>query len=172
MALRRKDEDAAKFLEVDASMQGTLAFKDPVNLQINGRFEGALQTRGSLIIGERAQVQASVEGEAITVAGRLQGDIKASQRLELRATARIIGNITTPTLVVQEGAVIQGQCDMLSGRKGQMMTVDELARYLEVDKRAVVDWAGSGRLPGIREGESWTFDRAKIDEWVANEKIR
>lgn len=176
MALRRRvEEDAAsKFLEVDASMQGSLAFKDPVNLQINGRFEGTLSTRGHLIIGQRAHVQANVEGEAIVIAGELHGDVKASERLELRATARVIGNLQAPALLVQEGAIIQGQCDMLTGRKGsgEFMSVDELARYLEVDKRAILDWAGSGRLPGVRDGDSWKFDRAQIDEWVANEKIR
>src|SRR3989338_8047511 len=114
MALRRRGEieAASKFLEVDASMQGSLVFKDPVNLQINGRFEGTLQTRGHLIIGERAHVQANVEGEAIIVAGELHGDIKASERLELRSTARVFGELHTPALLVHEGAVIQGQGDM------------------------------------------------------------
>jgi len=49
---RRKDEEfAEKILDVDASMQGTLAFKDPVNLRINGKFDGKLDTKGSLTIG-------------------------------------------------------------------------------------------------------------------------
>ena len=176
MALRRRgeDEQANKFLEVDASMQGSMIFKDPVNLQINGKFEGSLQTRGHLIIGERAQVTANVDGEGIVVAGQLTGDVTATERLELRGTARVIGTIKTPRLLVQEGAVIQGQCDMTSGRKGggDTFTVEELARYLEVDKRAVLDWAASGRLPAAREGDSWKFERNKIDEWIANEEIR
>ena len=49
MAIRRRDETgsgAEKWLEVDASMIGTLTFKDSVNLQINGRFEGTLDTKG------------------------------------------------------------------------------------------------------------------------------
>ena len=174
MALRRREEEANKFLEVDASMQGSLVFKDPVNLQINGRFEGSLQTRGNLIIGERASVEASVTGDAIVIAGQLQGDVTATERLELRATARMTGKISTPSLLVQQGAIIQGQCDMLSGRKAgsDWLGIEELARYLEVDQRAVLDWVASGRLPGVRDGETWTFDRTKIDEWIANEKIR
>ena len=53
MALRRKpDEDGQlRLLEVDASMAGTLSFKDPVNLQINGQFEGSLDVRGVLTVG-------------------------------------------------------------------------------------------------------------------------
>ena len=52
MRRRREEEPKEKILDVDASMQGTLSFKDPVNLRINGKFEGKLQTKGSLTIGE------------------------------------------------------------------------------------------------------------------------
>ena len=54
MAIRRRgDASDEKVLEVDASMTGTLTFKDPVNLRINGRFDGTLDTKGSLTIGEK-----------------------------------------------------------------------------------------------------------------------
>ncbi len=173
MAFRQREEQDTKFLEVTASMQGSLAFNDPVNLRINGRFEGTLQTYGALIIGERAQVRANIEGDTIVVAGQLQGELKARQRLELRATARVTGAVTTPTLLVEEGASFDGRCDMTSGRStATFFTVEELARYLEMEQRVVVEWAKSGRLPALREGEAWKFERAKIEEWVANEKVR
>ena len=56
MAKKERIED--KILDVDARMQGTIIFKDPVNLRINGSFEGKLETRGRLTIGENARVGA------------------------------------------------------------------------------------------------------------------
>ncbi len=47
-----------KILDVDASMQGSLTFRDPVNLRINGKFEGSLDTKGELTVGENAHIQA------------------------------------------------------------------------------------------------------------------
>ena len=59
MGKRDKKHEVEKTLDVDASMQGSLIFKDPVNLKINGRFEGTLNTKGNLMIGEHATVNAA-----------------------------------------------------------------------------------------------------------------
>jgi len=176
MALgRQKQTDAGgeKWLEVDASMTGTLTFKDPVNLLINGRFEGTLDTKGNLSIGEKAQVKATIQGESITIGGTVTGNVTATSRVELLPTARLTGRITSPRVVMQEGAVLQGSLEMVGGRgESAWMTVDELARYLEVDAATIAEWAQGGRLPARREGEQWRFERSRIEEWLAHEKVK
>lgn len=176
MALRRQrseDSGGERWLEVDASMTGTLAFKDPVNLQINGQFEGALDTKGNLSIGERARVKATIQGEAITVSGTVDGAIVASSRLELLATARVTGKVSAPRIVMHDGAVLHGTLDMIGAQAdGSWMSLDDLARYLEVDVATVSQWAQAGRLPGERDSGQWRFERAKVEEWVAHEKIK
>ena len=69
MGKKDKRHEAEKILDVDAAMQGSLIFKDPVNLRINGRFEGTLNTKGSLMIGENAVVDADISGDSIVIAG-------------------------------------------------------------------------------------------------------
>lgn len=175
MALRRRPEDehAVKWLEVDASMTGTLSFKDPVNLQINGRFEGTLDTKGALAIGEKAQVKATIRGEEIVIAGTVDGTVTASRRLELAGTARVIGKVSTPKLVIQEGAVLHGTCEMAETHaEAPSMGLEDLARYLEVEASTVIEWAQAGRLPAQREGGQWRFDRKQVEEWLAREKIK
>jgi len=176
MALGRsksQESGAEKWLEVDASMTGTLAFKDPVNLQINGRFEGTLDTKGHLLIGEKAQVKATIHGESITIEGLVTGTITATTRVECRSTARVTGKVSTPRLVMQEGAMLHGTLEMMTERgESSGMTIEELARYLEVDAATVAQWAQAGRLPAQRDGEQWRFDRAKIEDWLAHERIK
>ena len=53
-----------------------------------------------------------------------------------------------------------------------IMTPDDLAKYLEVETTLVHEWASSGKLPGTKSGDAWRFERAKIDEWVAQGKIK
>lgn len=176
MALRRqREEDAGgeRWLEVDASMTGTLTFKDPVNLQINGQFEGTLDTKGNLSIGDKAKVKATIRGESISIGGSVNGTITASTRVELQSTARVNGKISSPRVVMHDGAVLHGTLEML-GVAGERswMTSDELARYLEVDASTVMQWAQSGRLPALQEGPEWRFERGKIEEWLAHEKIK
>ena len=168
----REDQTQPRLLEVDASMTGTLSFKDPVNLQINGQFDGTLETKGDLLIGEKARVKATIHGERLRIAGRVDGTIMA-QRVELLSTARVIGKITAPTLIVQEGAVFHGAREMVSETaEPQSLSLEELARFLEVDASTILEWAESGRLPAQREGGVWRFNKQRVEEWLAQEKIR
>ena len=175
LPLRRKPAEPpeVKWLDVSAAMTGSLSFKDPVNLQINGQFEGTLETRGQLAIGEQANVRATIRGETISVAGTVEGSITASGRLELLRTARVIGKVAAAVLVVQEGAVLHGTCEMLPAPlESASMSLEELARYLEVDGATILEWAQAGRLPGELEGDIWRFERRRVDEWIVQEKIR
>ncbi|MBI3320525.1 MAG: polymer-forming cytoskeletal protein, partial [Candidatus Omnitrophica bacterium] len=64
--MRRKEAQAPiqeKILDVTANMQGEISFKDPVNLHIQGTFEGKLHTKGQLTVGKTAQVKADIEGD-------------------------------------------------------------------------------------------------------------
>lgn len=174
----RRHEVAEKILDVDASMQGTLIFKDSVNLKINGRFEGVLNTKGNLMIGEHAVVNADITGESIVIAGKVHGNVLAIKDLKLIAPACVVGDIRTPLLSVAEGAVLEGTCKMLSPSRTEhpsrpnTMTPEELAKYLEVDSSVINEWVSSGKLPATKEGDSWRFDRSKIDEWVAATKTK
>ena len=177
MAFRRRpvnEASRAQRLEVDASMSGTLRFKDLVNLQINGRFEGTLETKGNLTIGEHARVQASIHGEEVVVNGTVDGTITAFVRVELSATARVVGKISSPKLIVHEGAVFHGTSEMIASPRPepQWLTAEELASYLEVEAPTVVGWAKAGRLPAQHEGGQWRFNRQQVEEWLAQEKIR
>lgn len=177
---KRDRRDAAeKVLDVDASMQGSMVFKDPVNLRINGRFEGTLHTKGNLMIGEHAVVDADIYGDSIVIAGKVNGNICAVKDLKLIAPAHVVGEVNTPVLSVAEGAVIDGTIRMLAKHSPDansaaqnIMSPEELSKYLEVEVNMVLDWVNSGKLPGIREGNAWKFERSRIDEWVASGKIK
>ncbi len=165
MAFKKKVLEE-KVLDVDAAMQGTLTFKDPVNLRINGKFEGNLETRGNLTIGQTASVAANIVGDDIIVGGKVKGRIIAKERLTLLPSAVVEGDIFPTRLNVTEGAVLEGKCSMLS----DYLNSEELARYLEVDLNSIMEWANSGKMPGRREGNNWRFQRKEIDNWVASGK--
>ena len=176
MRRRREEEIKEKILDVDASMQGTLAFRDPVNLRINGKFEGKLDTKGSLTIGEHAVVNADINGENVTVAGRVNGDIKA-EKVKLVAPAYVVGDVKTAVLGVEEGAILEGHCNMIEDKKlskgnQDTLTIDEVAKYLEVDKAVVVEWADTGKLPAKKETSGWRFNKSKIEDWLTSERIK
>ena len=53
-----------------------------------------------------------------------------------------------------------------------MLSAEEIAKYLEVDTSMIFEWVNAGKLPGVKEKNTWKFDRAKVDEWIANGKVK
>ncbi|MDD3296256.1 MAG: polymer-forming cytoskeletal protein [Candidatus Omnitrophica bacterium] len=160
MAKRRMDE---KVLDVDAAMQGSLVFSDPVNLRINGKFEGNLTTKGNLIIGSSAEVKADIIGEAVTVAGNVKGNIRASEILRLVSTAQVVGDIQAPKLSIEEGAVFNGKSRMLESQ----ISLSELSDYLSIEEGKIMEWVDGGKIPVEKEGNKLLFDRKQVEEWIA-----
>ncbi len=162
--IKRKEE--LKLLDVDATMQGSLVFSDPVNLRINGRFEGTLKAKGTLRIGEKASVSAEIEGENIIIAGYVTGKIKASQLVALTSTASVQADITTTKLSIEEGAIFNGKCSM----KGEKINLAELSDYLSVDESKIMEWVNTGKIPARKENDTLVFDRREVEAWIGQNR--
>lgn len=163
MAKKREEE---KILDVNAAMQGSLVFSEPVNLRISGRFEGNLKTKGNLIIGEGAVISADIEGENIVISGLVRGKIKSTAVVSITSTANVYGDIETPKLSIQEGAVFNGKCKMFI----EKITLPELAEYLSVESSKILEWVNNGRLPAQKEGNEFVFDRKEVELWVSQNR--
>jgi len=88
--------------------QGRLTFVG--TLAMNGKFHGELLTADTLLLGQKGEVEAEVQVAVGIISGQIKGNIAGRERIELSRTARIFGNIVTPVLVLEEGAVFDGQC--------------------------------------------------------------
>ena len=83
------------------------------DLYIDGKVDGTIELRGNnLTIGPNGQVKASVIAKGVTIAGNLEGNINATDRLELRKTAVVLGDVATQRVSIEEGAYIKGKVDI------------------------------------------------------------
>ena len=178
MMRRREKEMQAltqeKILDVTASMQGEISFKDPVNLHIQGTFEGKLRTKGQLTVGKTAQVNAEIEGDTITIAGKVSGTIIARELLKVTSTGECVGKIHVLKLSVEEGGILHGHCEMVheaSTPSVWKMSAEEAAQYLEVDVATITEWAVVGKIPAMNEESGWKFDKAALEAWVNQQKL-
>lgn len=111
--LRTASDDgsgSSAFLGKGSRVVGKLSFEGPA--RIEGTVEGEILAQDTLTIGEGAVVNAQITGNAVIVHGRVTGDVTARKKLEIRAPGRLHGNIATPSLVIHEGVVFEGQCTM------------------------------------------------------------
>jgi cytoskeletal protein CcmA (bactofilin family) len=111
------------YLDSGSKISGKLSFEGPT--RIDGQVDGEIVAKDILIIGESAVVTAQIKAASITIAGKVSGDITAAQRIEIRPSAKVLGNLTAPTLVVHEGALFEGHCSMQpdAAREDRKVTV-------------------------------------------------
>jgi cytoskeletal protein CcmA (bactofilin family) len=100
---------AATYLDRGTKISGKLHFESAAH--IDGNIDGEIDGT-EITFGESAVATAQIRADSIVVAGKVKGDITATQRIELRQTAKIIGNITAPKVIAHDGAVFEGHCSM------------------------------------------------------------
>lgn len=101
------------FLGEGTSFKGTLTFEGTV--RIDGRLEGEIFTKDMLVIGEGAQVNASIHAGVVVIGGTVHGNVTAERKVEINPTGRLYGNVSTPSLVIEEGVIFEGSCTMGRG---------------------------------------------------------
>ena len=107
-----KDGTLSGFVGSGTVLTGEASFRGM--LRVDGHVTGRVTSEdGTLIIGTGGQVDADIEVVVATINGTVNGDVIARQRLELGRAARVNGNIQTPALVVEQGAIFEGSCRMV-----------------------------------------------------------
>lgn len=89
-------------------IEGTFSFDEPVC--IDGTLTGQIQSSSVLIVGEQAEVNAKIEVGGIIILGKVRGEIKAKELVEIRSTGELIADVYCPRFVIEDGASFNGYC--------------------------------------------------------------
>ncbi len=110
------------FIDQGSEFEGKLSFKDTV--RIDGRFRGEISSENTLIVGESGEIDASIRSQNVVISGAVVGNLCASAKVVLYKTARINGDIETACLVVEDGAVLNGQVKMGKSGGGSLKAIE------------------------------------------------
>ena len=105
-----EQEEWTGFLDQGVKFEGRL--EAPGTFRIDSAVQGAIISRDTLILGEHSSVQGQVHGNRVVIGGRFEGEIDAKATVVIRTNAIVTGEIRTPCLVIEPGAVFDGQCHM------------------------------------------------------------
>jgi len=98
------------FIDQGSNFEGKLSFKDTV--RIDGGFKGEITSENTLIVGESGDVEALIKSKTVVVSGIVVGNISAAEQVVLHKSAKIDGDIETPSIMVEKGAVFNGRLSM------------------------------------------------------------
>lgn len=108
--MKNKGGELNGFLDRGATFRGELDFED--TMRIDGRFNGRITSKNELIVGESAHIEGDIHVGRIAISGTVVGTIKADQRVEIHRNGKVFSDIDTPALIIEEGAIFQGNCVM------------------------------------------------------------
>ncbi len=121
--MKGKSGDLNGFLDKGSAFRGELEFED--TLRVDGRFNGKITSKNELIVGETAHVEGEVHVGRIAISGTIEGTLVADEKIEIHRTGKVYGKVQTPTLIVEEGAILQGEISMGTKRENRPVPVDE-----------------------------------------------
>ena len=114
-------ENITTYIGKDTEFEGKLKFYGTI--RIDGHFKGEIMGEGTLIVGEGATIEADIHVSQIFNSGSIKGDVSADNKIEIRAPGKILGNIQAPSIVINEGATIEGNCRMHGAAKKEERTL-------------------------------------------------
>ena len=108
--MKKNDAEIKAYMGEDTVFNGLLNYSGTV--RIDGKFEGQVITEDTLIIGETGHLMAEISAGTIICMGYVEGNLMASQKIEIHSTSKVVGNIKSPALNIELGGVFDGTCDM------------------------------------------------------------
>ncbi len=116
--LFRREEDSVSqrtgevhtLLGKGSEFEGKLTFEGQV--RIDGKFNGQIVTKDVLVIGDGARVNAEIQAGTVIINGQVEGNVKATQVIELKTPGRVKGNLETPSLSMDRGVIFEGSLKM------------------------------------------------------------
>ncbi|MBM4306476.1 MAG: polymer-forming cytoskeletal protein [Deltaproteobacteria bacterium] len=106
-------EEISAFLGKETLFEGKMTFQGVFRL--DGRFEGEIFESGTLIVGESAHIKGKIGVKMIIINGYVEGELHAVERIEIHSTGKFSGTLITPSLIINDGGILNGHCKMESG---------------------------------------------------------
>ena len=124
--LERREVNA--FMGAETFFEGKLTYTGAVRL--DGRFKGVIRSDDTLIVGDTGRIEGEIHVGITIIQGEVVGNVYGKERVELHHPGRMIGNITAPIVVMDEGAVFEGNCKMkkkedIKGKKDEKKKDEE-----------------------------------------------
>src|SRR5713226_5142245 len=105
-----KQNELNGFLDKGSDLKGELRFE--THFRVHGRFTGNVVSAGELVVGEGGELEGDLQVGELLVSGTLRGSVRATRKIQITATGRVYADLDTPSLLMEDGAFLEGRCSM------------------------------------------------------------
>ncbi len=144
-----RSEPTALTAYIDQGVEFSGKLRSKGSVRIDGQIKGEVRSGQTVIVGETAMVQAKVAAECVIISGEVHGDIDAKKKITLDKNARVTGNLSTPGIVIEEGARLRGQI-VIGAEDEPAAQPDAHSEPPDKTTDTAISRAGTGRRRGAR----------------------
>lgn len=154
--------EAASVVDRNSSFEGT--FRSQKDLRVEGEVKGTISCDGTLFVAEGAMISATIDAEHLTVAGDVHGEVRCRGRLQILPSGRVRARVETGSLIIQEGAVYEGQLEMAGIERATPRPLRSRQSPVSIEAAAAERQSSSGSTFIRRLGSSETaWDSGEAD---------
>jgi len=102
------EDQSIAFIGKDAEFEGVMESCGIVT--IDGRFKGKISSKGTIIVGVEGKIESDIHVADIVIFGEIHGNIIAENKIDVRASGKVFGDIESPTIMIERGSIIKGNC--------------------------------------------------------------
>ena len=111
-------ENLSTIIAKDSVFTGDMEVKG--TLRVDGRIKGRILCDETVSIGATGEVEAEIDAKMVIVAGTVVGNIRTSEKIEMQAKAKVLGDVSTKNIVIEQGAIFHGSCQMKGVKEGEI----------------------------------------------------
>jgi len=111
-------ENLSTIIAKDSVFTGDMEVKG--TLRVDGRIKGRILCDETVSIGATGEVEAEIDAKIVIVAGTVVGNIRTSEKIEMQAKAKVMGDVSTKNIVIEQGAIFHGSCQMKGVKEGEI----------------------------------------------------
>ncbi len=105
------DDDLLGLVEPGMELEGKMTFNSGM-VRLNAHYKGEIRCQGLVVVAEQGELEAEIHAKVVSISGKVKGSVHASERLEIKETGIVLGDVFTPCLTVEPGGYFDGQCHM------------------------------------------------------------
>ncbi len=105
------EDDLVGLLEPGVEVEGTVKVSSGM-IRLNSHFKGQIGSEGTVVVADQGEIEGEIRAKFISITGKVKGTVHASERLEIQEHGVVLGDIYTPSLVIDPGGYFDGQCHM------------------------------------------------------------
>lgn len=103
-------DSAQSYIGEGTTVEGKIVCEG--SLRVDGKVKGEIEAKGIVTVGEKGVVESNVKAGEVQIMGMISGNVTSDRKVEIYSTGKLIGDVNTPKIAIEEGGVLEGKCNM------------------------------------------------------------